>query len=342
MFKIIISLLVFSILIVVHEFGHFIVAKKSGVFVEEFAVGMGPKLISKKIGETVYSLRLFPIGGFCRMLGEDADSDDDRAFGNKSVVKRMLIVVAGAFMNFLLALVIIFVLKNINGYIDPTIKTVLDGYPAQEAGLQAGDVIKKINGKKVIIYEDLTMILSQNADKPITVTVERDSQLLNFNIVPKQSEEGQWLIGFSPVGYVKGNIFETMKQSFGTLWFYIKYTIIGFVQLITGQVATSEMTGAIGIVNIMGETYEAGLKYSVGVAIQSIAEIAALISANLGVVNLLPLPALDGGRFVFLLIEAIRRKPVSAEKEGMVHFIGFVALMILAVFVAYNDVLNLL
>jgi regulator of sigma E protease len=255
----------------------------------------------------------------------------------------MLVVLAGAFMNFVLAFIIIFALKSINGYKPPVVDSLIDGYPAAQAGLQSGDAIKAVNGKKIRIYEDLIVIMDQNKGNTAVVTVERGNKALNYEITPKLSEDGsQWLIGFAPKGLVKGNILENMSQSFWNLIFYIKYTYIGLAQMVTGQIAAKEMTGPIGIVNMMGQSYQEGLQYSVWVAIESVAKLAAFISANLGVVNLLPLPALDGGRFVFLAIEAIRRKPVSAEKEGMVHFIGFVALMILAVFVAFNDVLNLI
>ncbi len=340
---IIMALVVFSILVIVHEFGHYIAAKKAGILVEEFAVGMGPKLFGKQVGETLYSIRLFPIGGFCRMLGEDSSSEDERAFNNKHVFKRMIVILAGAFMNFLLAFVIIFILKSMNGYIAPVVGELRPDYPAEQVGLQKGDTIIAINGKKIRIYEDLAMLTDENKNNTAVVTIKRDNELIDYSITPKLSEDGsQWLIGFVPQSAVKGNIFEIVKQSFWNLIFYIKYTILGFVQLFTLQVSTEEMAGPIGIINLMGESYQSGLKHSISLAIQRVAQIAALISANLGVVNLLPLPALDGGRFMFLLIEAIRRKPISAEKEGLVHFIGFVALMILAVFVAYNDVINLL
>lgn len=340
---IIIALIVFSILIVIHEFGHYIAAKKSGVMVEEFAIGMGPKLLGKQIGETLYSIRLFPIGGYCKMLGEDDSCNDEKAFGNKSVYKRMIIVVAGAFMNFLLAFIIVFAIISGNGFRTLEVKELVSLYPAQEAGIQVGDIIKKIDNQKIRIYEDLTMTMLQNKGENIMLTVQRGDELIDFSITPKMSEEdsSRMLIGFTSE-IKKGSVFENMYQSYWTLSMYIKYTIVGFFQLVTGQVSPKDMSGPIGITDTMGNAFREGLKYSVLEAIENIANLAALISVNLGVLNLLPLPALDGGRFVFLLIEAIRRKPISAEKEGMVHFIGFVALMILAVFVAYNDLIRIL
>lgn len=338
---IIIALIVFSILIIAHEFGHFIVAKKSGVLVQEFAIGMGPKLIGKQIGETLYSIRLLPIGGYCKMLGEDDESNDERAFGNKSVFKRMLIVLAGAFMNFVLAFVIVFIIVSVDGFNVPIVSELSPNYPAQEAGLQVGDKIIKINNQNIRIYDDLKMVMAQNKGEAINLAVKRGAEVLNYTITPKASEESnQMLIGFVPDSK-KGNIFESMHESFWTLYMYIKYTFIGFIQLVTFQASPKDMGGPIAIVSMMGNAYSTGLRYSIWSAIESVSSLAALISVNLGVLNLLPLPALDGGRFAFLCVEAIRRKPISAEKEGMVHFIGFVALMILAVFVAYNDITRL-
>ena len=353
--SIILSLLVFSLLVVIHEFGHFIVAKKSGVWVQEFSVGMGPMLVSKKIGETLYSIRLLPIGGFCRMLGEEADDMDrsQRAFNAKSVPIRMAIMAAGPIMNFVLAFVLVFLLTGSSYIIYPVIEKVTAGSPAEEAGLMQGDRITEINGQNVYIYEDLQLIMAGNRGEEITVTIERNGEEITKAITPVQSAEtGGYIMGFNPLlenglfaedieGYQRAGIWDTLKTSFYTVIYFIKQIVIGLVRIFTMNVTSEEVSGPIGIVQVIGNTYEAGMQYSFLVAMQNVAYLAALLSANLGAMNLLPIPALDGGRLLFLIIEAIRRKPIPPEREGLITFAGFAVLMLLMVVVAFNDIVKL-
>ena len=344
-----IAIIVFSILVIVHEFGHYIVAKKSGIFVEEFAVGMGPILISKKIGETIYSIRALPLGGFCRMMGEDENCNDERAFNQKSVFKRMAVVVAGPFMNFVLAFFICTILVSSSGFATTTIESLISGGGAEIAGLKVGDQIKKINNVNISVYEDLSFFMMENNGEKVTVEIKRENEKLKIDVQPFQLEDGRWILGFSPKfkigffgndkeGYEKATIFETIKTGFDTMCFYIRSTIIGFIRLFTFNVSVDEIAGPIGIIEVVGNSYEQGIKHSLGAAISNISSIAALLSANLGAINLFPIPAMDGGRLIFLIIESFRGKPISPEKEGMIHFVGFACLMAFMVFIAYNDI----
>ncbi|HIT87617.1 MAG TPA: site-2 protease family protein [Candidatus Coprocola pullicola] len=347
---ILISIIVLSIIVIIHEFGHFIVAKKSGVLVEEFAVGMGPMLFSKQIGETLYSLRALPIGGFCRMMGEENTEEiSERSFNSKSVWARIAIIAAGPFMNFVLAMVLIICLVSTTIVVKPEIAALSDGYPAEMAGLQIGDVIKKINGKNVYIYDDVQMIMAENRGEPVEVELLRDGKTMIVTMTPKIGETGRYLMGFTPViksgffsesveGYERASVWDTITYSFDTMVFYVRYTAMGLAKVFTFHASKEEISGPIGIFQIVGDSYEAGIQQSVGAAVQNIMYIGAVLSANLGVLNLFPIPAMDGGRLVFLLLEAIRRKPVDPEMEGRVHFAGFVCLMVFMVFIVYNDI----
>ena len=351
---ILISVIVLSIIVIIHEFGHFIVAKRSGILVEEFAVGMGPVLFSRQMGETVYSLRAFPIGGFCRMLGEeDTEKTSERSFGSKGVWARIAVIAAGPFMNFVLAMVLIICIVSTTIVVKPEVVELSAGYPAEAAGMKPGDVIKKINEKNVYIYDDVQMIMAENTGEPVKVEVLRNGRTMEFTITPKLDENGsgRYLMGFTPLiksgmflqeenrnGYEKAGLWDTITYSFDTMVFYVRYTAMGLAKVFTFHASKEEISGPIGIFQIVGDSYEAGIEHSIGAAVQNIMYIGAVLSANLGVLNLFPIPAMDGGRLVFLLLEAIRRKPVDPEMEGRVHFAGFVCLMVFMVFIVYNDI----
>lgn len=350
---IIIAVLVFCVLVVVHEFGHFIVAKRNGIYVEEFSVGMGMLLFSKQIGETQYSIRALPIGGFCKMMGEDEDSKDKRAFNNKGIFARISVIAAGPFMNFIFAFIIIFFLLCSSSITKPIVSKLIPEYPAESVGMQVGDEVVKVSGHSVFTHEDMQIAMDGNSGEEIEVVVKRDGEKLKFKVNPIRSPEtGAWLIGFEQTsksgafakeveGFDKAGIGETLVTSFFTMISYIKSTVIGFVRIFTFNVTPEEMAGPIGIIQIIGESYEIGLKSSVIAAIQNIAYLAALLSANLGALNLFPIPAMDGGRLTFLFLEGLRGKPINPEKEGMIHFVGFVLLMAFMIFVAYNDIAKL-
>lgn len=362
--SIIISIIVFSIIIIVHELGHFFAAKKCGIRVEEFSVGMGPLIVSKKKGETEYSLRAFPIGGYCKMQGEmdeedygemvDPDYEKSRSFNQKSVMQKIGVIFAGPAMNFILAFILVFILLGVNGFLLPQIKSVVDNSPAYSAGLEAGDKILSVNDKKVWIYQDYYAALStRSADSAVNMTVSRDGEKIDVSIVPQYSEEtGRYMIGFSfdgryglfsdnVDGFERASIIETIKTDIGMMVYFVKSVVIGLVKVFTFQVKSEEVSGPIGIINTIGDTYEAGMAYGLKDAILNLFALSALLSTNLGVFNLFPIPAVDGGRLAFLIVEGIRKKPVNPETEGRIHLAGYIMLMIFMAFIAFNDIVNL-
>ncbi len=352
--SIIISLIVIGVLVIVHEFGHFIVAKKSGIWVEEFAVGMGKKICSKQWGETEYSLRLFPLGGFCRLHGETEEGEiTDRSFLSKSVWVRMAVMAAGPAMNFLMALVLIFGLSATGYMIQPTVSTVMDNSPAQNIGLQKGDEIYRINGKRIHIYEEMQAMMLKNGGNPINLEFKRDGKLYEYQITPQYNEESKnYLVGFTPTienglfakkvdGYDTATVLETIRYSYFSMMNYVKMTAEGLVRVFTMQASPDEYGGPISIVKVVGDSYASGMTYGFGAALQNVIYIAAVLSANLGVLNLFPIPGLDGGRILLLLIEILRRKPMHPETESKILFGGFVFLMGFMVFVMYTDITKL-
>lgn len=352
LFSIIVTFFVFTVLVTIHELGHFIMAKKHGIMVKEFAIGMGPAIFSKQMGETIYSIRILPFGGYCAMLGED-DGDDPRSFVSKSVWQRFTVLVMGPMMNFILAFVLIFGLISTSFSRTTDVTGVVPDYPCAEAGIQAGDKILSIDGKKINIYFDLETALEGNGIDSTEVVVLRNGEKVKFEVTPKlNEEENRYMIGvYTQVkngifsknveNVEKAGVLETAAESFHTMMFYIKSTIQGFVQLITFNVSKDEVIGPVGIVKVVEDSYEAGLEYSQTAAVRNIISLAVLLSANLGAINLFPIPALDGGRILFLIIEGIRRKPLNRELEGIAHFAAFALLMAFMVFVAFNDIIKL-
>jgi len=367
--NIILALLVFSLIIFVHELGHFFAARKAGILVAEFSIGMGPRLLKYQPGETMYSLKLFPLGGSCQMLGEDEDSDDGRSFGSKPVGARMIVILAGAFMNFVLALVVAVLIASFNVFPEPSIRGFTDVSPIADAGAMPGDRITAINGRRVNSYGDFRLEMMLADGSPITVRLARQNVIgdMEITVMPVLEQESErWLLGFMPgmgVG-VFGDVYqmspdgqlmdittldgvrqlsfaESVVKGFFDAVFAVRSVFFVLGQLITGNFGLDALMGPLGIVSEIGDEAAAGLAISIGAAIWGMMQFVVIISANLAVLNLLPLPALDGGRMVFLILEAIRRKPVDPNREGMVHFAGFVLLMVLAVFVAYNDVVRM-
>ncbi len=346
--KIVWSLLIFSVVVIIHELGHFLLAKKNGICVTQFSIGMGPRIVHFKKGETEYCIKLLPFGGSCMMLGEDGmtteeDYDKSRSFQEKSVWARISVIAAGPIFNFILAFIFSIILIACMGYDAPTIGEVLDGYPMQEAGLQAGDRIVKLNNESVKVYREVSLFMQLNGGEEIQLTYERNGEKNTVTITPKYDEEaGYYLMGMRPNDRVKGNAITTLKYSVYEVRWWIKYVFKSISMLITGQVKATELQGPVGIVSVISDTYEQSSQYGTFTVVMNMLYFAILLTANLGVMNLIPFPALDGGRLVFLIIEAIRGKKIPPEKEGMVHFVGIVLLMALMVFVMINDIKRIL
>lgn len=342
--KIVIAILIFSIIILFHELGHFLLAKKNGIRVNEFCLGLGPTLFGVTKGETKYSVKLLPFGGACMMEGEDGDSSDEGAFNNKSVWARISVVAAGPVFNFIMAWIFALIIMICVGYDRPVLTDVIEGYPAQEAGMQAGDEIISLNGHRTHFYREVSMYSFLYPGKEVDVVYERDGERYEVTLQPKWSEEnGSYMMGISgSLARERGNVLETVSHSFYEVKYWIYSTVQSLRLLATGGVSMNDLSGPVGIVKSIGDTYdESQSSGGAYLTFLSMLNICIFLSANLGVMNLLPIPALDGGRLVFLIIEAIRGKRVDPEKEGMVHFVGFMALMALMIFVMFNDIRNI-
>lgn len=336
---IILAILVFGSIVFIHELGHFLLAKWNGIRVDEFSIGMGPRLWSKVKGETRYSLKLLPIGGSCMMGEDDADDQSEGSFNSKSVWARMAVVAAGAIFNFILAFIFAVILVGYCGYDKPVISGVIPGYAAEAAGMQEGDRIVRINGKKINLWREVSYYNMLHPGETLELVFERDGEKHEVTLQPQQDENGNYLMGvMSPGKNEKANVLTAVQYGAYEVKFWITTTIESVSQLITGRLGADQISGPVGIVNIVDETYEESKSYGIVVVVMQMLNIGILLSANLGVMNLLPLPALDGGRLVFLIVEAIRGKRVPPEKEGIVHAIGMILLLALMVFVLFNDI----
>lgn len=328
---IIYAIIIFCLLIFVHEFGHFIVAKACDVKVNEFAVGMGPAILKKRKGETLYSIRVFPIGGFCAMEGEDEDSEDKRALNNKPAWQRALIFAAGAFMNLITAIILMIIVAFATGQATTVIDDVVDNSPAYEAGIQQGDEITAVNGNAISDWADIVSAIGESTEKSVSITINRNGADINVNAELEYDENaGRNKIGIMPV--LEHKPLASVKDGIKNTWnlTVMMYDIIK--QLITGEASASELSGPVGIVYVVNQSAKAGIIYVV--------YLAALLSLNLAIMNMLPFPALDGGRLVFLVIRKITGKRVTDEMEGKIHFIGIVLLMLLMIYVTWNDIIR--
>ncbi|WP_094547360.1 RIP metalloprotease RseP [Petroclostridium xylanilyticum] len=325
------AVVVFALLIFFHELGHFTIAKLVGIKVHEFAIGMGPRLAKFTKGETVYSLRAFPIGGFVMMEGEVESSKDERAFSNKPLWARIAVVAAGAIMNFILGFLIFIIILSMEPAIpQPVVGELVPGKPAEKAGILPGDRIIQLNDYKVNIQNDVRYFLDKNKDNMIKVIVLRQGQRISFQLKPELDPKYQtYIIGYNAKS-VKTNFYNVISNAYYQTAFLTKVIVTSLGDLVTGKAGLNQISGPVGIVQGIGSAAKAG--------IGNLAFLAALISINLGIFNLLPIPALDGSKIMFLLIEGIRRKPISPEREGMVHLIGFAMLIILLIFATFNDI----
>ncbi len=347
MLNLIYFVIVLGIIVLVHEFGHFIFAKIFGIYVYEFAIGMGPKLFSwkSKKDETVYSIRAIPIGGFCSLAGEDLDSDDqekipeNRRLQSKPVWQRFLVMFFGAGNNFILAFLLLLVIAFGWGAVSskPIISELVENNPAVQAGLQVGDTILEINGHKVKTSDDVSIYLQvEDKSKPIIFTVERNGKTLDFDVVPKEEEvDGSkiYRVGIVSQGEVERGFMASVRYAFTKMGSLFRQMMITFKGLFTGGLSVNQLSGPVGIYNIVGDQAKAGF--------QNILYLIALLSINVGFINLIPFPAFDGGRILFLIIEKIKGSPVKPETENKIHTIGFVLLLALMIYITFNDILKL-
>lgn len=339
--SIILALIIFSVIVIVHELGHFLLAKYNGITVTEFSVGMGPRLLSHEWGGTRYSLKILPFGGSCMMVGEEEESNEEGSFGSKSVWARISVVAAGPVFNFLLAFVLSLIIVSCIGY-DDTIVNVTPGYPAAEAGMQDGDEIVRMGGSRTYVYREISLFNSIYQGRTAEVTYRRNGETYTVTLQPVRDESGFYRYGFEKLSArTKGNVLQIVKYSYAELRYWLKATVESLMMLFRGQVGLDDMSGPVGIVGAIGDTYEANLSDGWYYVTLSMMMMSILLSVNLGVMNLLPIPALDGGRLVFLLIEAIRGRALPQEKESMVHFVGFVLLMGLMLVILLNDIKNI-
>ncbi len=341
--KIIIAILIFSFIVIFHELGHLLVAKKCDIKVNEFSLGLGPTLFSFGKGETKYSLKLLPFGGACMMEGEDSESSDDRAFNKKPVWQRFLVVAAGPFNNFILAFVLCVIVIALTGVDRPIVSNVTEGESAMEQGMMPGDEIIKLDSYRIHFSHEVSAYVFFHQDDDIKVTYLRDGEEKEAVVKPHYSENThKYIIGFEwNRTYEKVNIFKDFYYGMCQMKYYIYSTFKSLAMLVTGNVSFKEMSGPVGIVKVIGDTYEQSKPSGVKYIISNLMNLAALLSANLVVMNLLPIPALDGGRLVFYIVEAIRGKKLNEKIENAVHLVGFALMMLLMLVVMYNDIVKI-
>ena len=377
----IVTIVVFLVMITLHEFGHFASAKLLGVKVLEFSVGMGPHLIKLSGKKTLYALRLLPIGGYCRLEGEDGASDDPEAFSNQKLWKRFVIVASGAVINLFLGFVLFaVVVKMISPVATNVIEKIDDRSYLAESGVSEGDKILEINGHKIGIYNDIALYTGEFDEntKNAEIVIERNGKKQKYSFVPSMSEItveygtnsanfSDTVNGITETYSIEYNVEDIPSEIIGKTdyekryiigftakrekitalnvipmaWRYTRYVIksifLAIRDMILGKMGLSSLSGPVGVASVIGEAVNSGKN-----SLLNILFIVATLTVNLGIFNLLPLPALDGGRLFFMVIELIRRKPVPPEKEGMVHTIGLVLLLILAALVCYSDIMKLI
>lgn len=339
-------ILILGLIVLVHEFGHFLFAKIFGIYVYEFSIGMGPKLFSKKKkgGETYYSIRAIPLGGFVSLAGEQVEEDEtvpkDRRLQAKPAWQRFLVMFFGAGNNFILAILLLFGIGLCFGSTDqtPYITSAVEDYPAYEAGIRADDKVLKINNHKITSIDDISLYVTlANKEKPIEFVVEKpNGEIQTYQIQAKKqkTEEGTtYAVGITMEGKEQKGFVAAIKYSFSKMRAIFKQMFVVIGNLITGGLSINSLSGPVGIYNIVDEQAKTGFA--------NILYLIAYLSINVGVINLIPLPAFDGGRILFLLIEKIKGSPVKASTENLIHNIGFVLLLLLMLYVTIHDIITI-
>ncbi len=348
------TIVVLGILILIHEFGHFLMARRVGIKVHEFAIGFGPKIYSSQPGETEYSLRLLPLGGYVRMAGMgpemeeqkeedlvlsmqelDEEVEPRRKFNNKTVLERMAVIGAGPIMNLLLAVFFFFLVFGVVGIQQPTLTVaeVKEGLPAEQSGLRPGDEILSVNDEPLQDWTELVKIIQANPEQPLVFQIERNGDRLSLQVKPVTQEDGTGFIGLAPEFETERlPIYSALAQSVKMTGAVMANFIDGIYRMIAG-LQGPEIMGIVGIGHQIGRATRMGL--------DNLIFFTAALSATLGLVNLIPIPALDGSRLFFLLVEKIRGRRLDPAKENFIHFIGFALLILLAIFITYRDILRL-
>ncbi len=345
--KILAALVIFGLIILIHEFGHFIVAKACGVKVIEFSLGMGPRLFTIHGNNTNYSLKLLPIGGSCQMKGEtDTDSNSDAdSFSSKKPWQRFLIILAGPVFNFLLSFIVALILCSVLGTDLPIVDSVIEGKPAAEAGILPGDKIEKINSRNIKLYREITVYNLLQEGKPQEITVRRSDGLHKLKVTPIYDETyDKFIVGITNSGKATfpTDIFENIRYSYYELRYNILLALDSLVYLIHGHFTPDNVMGPVGIISNISDTVEQTIPYGLKILLLTIADYILLFSTNVGVLNLIPFPALDGGRLLMIIIEMITGKPFNRKVENYINFIGFAVLMFLILVISFNDIGRLL
>ncbi len=345
--SILVFLIMFTVIVVSHEFGHFSVARRNGIRVNEFDIGMGPELYRRKGKQTDLSIRLLPVGGACVFEGvgeADDQTEIDQlppdAFPRAKVGARIATVLAGPMANFILGYVFALIIVAFAGTDLPVINQVIPASAAEEAGLLPGDRIVRIGGSRIHIYREITLESMMNYGEPMDITYLRNGEKNTVTLTPRFDEEaGRYLIGLQGGGeYYRCNAGEVFAYGFFEAEYWARSTWKSLVHMVTRRFSLDDLSGPVGVVQIVDDTYQSARPYGVATVLLSFLNLATLLTINLGILNLLPLPALDGGRLLFLLIEAVRGKPVPPDKEGLVHLAGALALVALMAVVLFNDI----
>ncbi len=370
--NIFIAIIIFSVIVIIHELGHFLFAKANKIDVIEFSLGMGPRIFTwvkaekgikfflfagtKKLESTEgikertwYSFKILPLGGSCMMLGEEEAVESENAFNKKGVLARMSVIFAGPFFNFVLAFILALIIVAANGYDKPLISGVVPNQPMEAAGFQKGDIITEINGTNIVINREISTYLQFHKlnQEPVDITVKRGEDEISKTVTPalvkSESKDGKtreiYQLGFSYAAErEKVGVLGTIKYAAYEVKYWIWTTIESLGQLIGGKISADDISGPVGIVKVVSDSIEDTRQFGLSAVALMILSISILLSANLGVMNLLPIPALDGGRLLLLIIEGIRRKPNNPKLENGINFAGFALLMLLMLFIVFNDI----